>query len=65
MKKSSIETGCDGPERHPEHLCRLMEQGRSGEIAAQTTNPRFSCRNCNAVAAEADALCRPQAIAPA
>jgi len=65
MKKSSIETGCDGPEQHCEHLCRLTEQGRLSEIAEQSGNPRFSCRNCDVVADQAEVLCRPQAIRPA
>lgn len=62
MKNSTIETGCGGPEHHPEHLCRLMQQGRSQEIEERTRQPRFSCRNCAAVADRADDLCRPQPL---
>lgn len=62
MKNSKINTGCEGPEQHLEHLCRLMEQGRSQEIAERTRHPRFSCRNCAAVADRAQDLCRPQPL---
>jgi len=62
MKNSHIETGCDGPDRHPDHLCTLMEQGRSREIAERASKPRFSCRNCSALADRAEDLCRPRAI---
>jgi hypothetical protein len=62
MKKSTIETGCEGPARHPEHLCTLMEQGRSREVAERSGTPRFSCRNCSALADRAEDLCRPQAL---
>jgi len=59
---SATETGCAGPDRHLGHLCKLVEQGGSWEIAERPGNPRFSCRNCVAFANRAGDLCRPQAL---
>jgi hypothetical protein len=39
-----------------------MEQGRSREVAERSGTPRFSCRNCSALADRAEDLCRPQAL---
>lgn len=57
---SQIETGCLEPRQHREHICSLMEQGKTGEIKRRTDKPAFFCGNCGAYANEAADLCRPK-----
>ena len=54
--------GCDRPTGHGDHLCRLMEQGKTGEIAEKTRHPAFSCANCGARADQEEDLCNPQPL---
>ncbi|PLX79070.1 MAG: hypothetical protein C0616_12280 [Desulfuromonas sp.] len=55
-----IETGCEGAKQHRAHLCSLMERGKTEEIKQRTDQPKFSCRNCRAVANKAEDLCKPE-----
>lgn len=53
---------CAAPKQHREHLCILMEQGRSREVAERSAHPKFSCRNCGVYADEARDVCNPKPL---
>ncbi|KIH75669.1 hypothetical protein SAMN05660860_03058 [Geoalkalibacter ferrihydriticus] len=53
---------CTNAQQHREHLCILMEQGRSREVSERSTHPAFACRNCGAYANEAQDLCNPMSL---
>ena len=53
---------CTGPGGHSGHMCLLMEQGRTREVAERAKNPAFSCRNCGARADARKDLCNPEPL---
>jgi hypothetical protein len=53
---------CSTPTQHREHLCILMEQGRSREVAERSAHPKFTCRNCGVYADEARDVCNPKPL---
>ncbi len=53
---------CKGPGAHREHLCLLMEQGRTREVNERAQHPAFVCRNCGARADEQKDLCNPKPL---
>ncbi len=61
-KKERTYNPCTMPEVHPDHLCRLMEEGRTAEIAVLASSPAYLCANCGARANHAQNLCKPQEI---
>lgn len=50
---------CERPEEHRDHMCHLMEKGKTAEIRRRSTDPRFVCGNCGARAHEKEDLCNP------
>ncbi len=57
-RKETYDT-CGDPHRHREHMCLLMESGRTAEVALKSSSPAFACKNCRAVANDAEDLCNP------
>ncbi len=53
---------CGKPQQHREHLCMLMEEGKTEEVRKRSSQPAYVCRNCRAQANEAEDLCNPQSI---
>ncbi|MDO3377904.1 hypothetical protein [Geoalkalibacter halelectricus] len=53
---------CTSAQQHSEHLCILMEQGRSREVSERSRNPAFLCRNCGAYADQRRDLCNPMPL---
>jgi len=61
-KKQKSYSACEGPERHGDHLCLLMERGMTGEVRRRSSRPAYVCDNCGARADEAKDLCNPQPL---
>jgi len=61
-QKSPTYNTCRGPLDHRDHLCNLMEKGKTEEVRRRAADPRFACRNCRAQAHNRGDLCNPEPI---
>lgn len=61
-KKDKTYGGCESPEFHSDHMCVLMEKGRTEAIRRRSLHPVRVCGNCKAQADKAEDLCNPQPL---
>ncbi len=60
--RRSTDSSCRKPEGHGEHMCLLMEKGKTAEVARRASNPAFVCQNCGARANQKEDVCNPEPL---
>ena len=55
-------TGCEVPELHDLHLCKLRQKGMMEELDRRSNRPTVVCSKCGAKANEERDLCQPRPL---
>ena len=50
---------CWKPEKHPQHMCKLLKLGMMQEIDRRSAKPTVRCAKCGAKADLPEAVCQP------
>lgn len=63
-KPAATYSPCNGPEKHRDHLCHLMEKGLTEEVRRRSDRAAYVCINCGARANAEEDLCNPASLKP-